>query len=236
MRRSKPVSGGRTTSDRAASAIDIMYRARDAHVFSSPMAWDSGLPIIRVMSRAMASAFFSRCSTARSQTVMRSCSLLAFHTRAAARTRSRVAPMNASSASRTSHAGSPVNGLSTTRVRGSLEVAARRRLRAGELLRLPLEDDAPAVLPRLGAELDHPVGARDDVGVVLDDDERVAALDQPLEHAEEAAHVRQVEPGRRLVEDVDRGLVRAPRVSSAASLRRCASPPESVFDPCPICT
>ena len=81
----------------------------------------------------------------------------------------------------------------------------------GELARLALEDDLAALLAGLGAQLDDPVGAGDDVGVVLDDDERVAARDQPLEHAEQAPHVREVQPGRRLVEDVDRGLVRRAR-------------------------
>ena len=47
----------------------------------------------------------------------------------------------------------------------------------------------------------------DDHRVVLDDHQGVAARDQLIEHPQELRHVRQVEPGRRLVEHVERGLV-----------------------------
>ena len=65
----------------------------------------------------------------------------------------------------------------------------------------------PPRVAALGAELDHVVGGGDHRGVVLDDDQRVAALDQPIEHADEPRHVGEVEPGGRLVEHVERGLV-----------------------------
>ena len=42
-------------------------------------------------------------------------------------------------------------------------------------------------------------------------DQRVAALDEPLEDAEQPLHVGQVQPRRRFVEHVDRRLVRATR-------------------------
>src|ERR1700722_11086890 len=70
------------------------------------------------------------------------------------------------------------------------QIATRRRFRLGELPRLALEDDTSTALASVGPELDDPVGAGDDVGVVLDDDERVTALDEPLEHAEQPPHVR----------------------------------------------
>jgi hypothetical protein len=38
---------------------------------------------------------------------------------------------------------------------------------------------------------------------VLDDDHRVALLDQAMEQRQELAHVVEVQPGRRLVEQVD---------------------------------
>ena len=82
---------------------------------------------------------------------------------------------------------------------------------ARELPRLALEDDAPAVLPRLGPQLHDPVGARDDVRVVLDDDQRVTPVHEALEDAQQALDVGQVQPRRRLVEHVDRGLVRGAR-------------------------
>ena len=43
---------------------------------------------------------------------------------------------------------------------------------------------------RLGTELDHPIGAGDDRGVMLDDDQRVAALDEAIEDADELARRR----------------------------------------------
>ena len=67
MRRSKPSIGGKTTSASAPSAIAIRCRARAAHVFTSPVACASGLPIIRVMSAAIASALASIAAIARSR-------------------------------------------------------------------------------------------------------------------------------------------------------------------------
>ena len=43
----------------------------------------------------------------------------------------------------------------------------------------------------------------DDVEVVLDDDDRVAGIDQPVPHVEQALDVGKVQAGGRLVEDVD---------------------------------
>jgi hypothetical protein len=85
----------------------------------------------------------------------------------------------------------------------------------------------PPPVAALGAEVDDPVGRLDDVEVVLDDDDRVAGVDELLQHVEQPADVREVQAGRRLVEDVDR-LAGRRRGSSVASFTRCASPPESV--------
>ena len=63
----------------------------------------------------------------------------------------------------------------------------------------------------LGPEVDDPVGGLDDVEVVLDDDDRVAGVDEPVEHLEELLDVGEVEAGRRLVEEVERLARRAPR-------------------------
>ena len=56
----------------------------------------------------------------------------------------------------------------------------------------------------LGAQVDDPVGRLDHVEVVLDDDDRVAQVDQAVEHVEQLADVVEVQAGRRLVEDVER--------------------------------
>src|SRR5690606_9865658 len=60
------------------------------------------------------------------------------------------------------------------------------------------------------SEVDDPVGGLDDVDVVLDDDQRVAAVDQAVQDVEELARVLEVEAGGGLVEDVDRLAGAAP--------------------------
>src|SRR6478672_1200357 len=85
------------------------------------------------------------------------------------------------------------------------EVLAGRRPRGRRhLLGCSLGDDPAAAIATLGAEVDDPVGGLDDVEVVLDDDDRIAPVDQPMEDLEELLDVGEVEPGRRLVEDVQR--------------------------------
>ena len=64
----------------------------------------------------------------------------------------------------------------------------------------------PPASPPSGPSSIDPVGGGDHGGVVLDDDERVAALDEAIEDADEARDVGEVEAGRRLVEHVDRRL------------------------------
>src|SRR3954449_3125592 len=51
------------------------------------------------------------------------------------------------------------------------------------------EDDPPAVVAGAGAEVDDPIGARHDRLVVLDDDDRLAGIDEPVEQAEELLDV-----------------------------------------------
>ena len=91
----------------------------------------------------------------------------------------------------------------------------------------PLAIDPPATAAAFRPEIDHAVGAPDDVEIVLDDDHRVALVDEFVEHVEQLAHVLEVQAGGRLVEDVERAAG-ARRASSRASLTRCASPPHSV--------
>src|SRR5205085_5438795 len=63
-----------------------------------------------------------------------------------------------------------------------------------------LEDDPAAVVTGAGAEVDDPVGVRHDRLVVLDDDDRLAGVDEPVEQAEQLLDVGEVEAGGRLVE------------------------------------
>ena len=61
-----------------------------------------------------------------------------------------------------------------------------------------------SLLAAFGAEVDDPVGRLDHVEIVLDDDHRVAEIDQPAEHVQQLADVVEVQAGGRLVEDVER--------------------------------
>src|SRR5437868_4792657 len=54
------------------------------------------------------------------------------------------------------------------------------------------EDDPAAVVAGSGAEVDDPVGVRHDRLMVLDDDDRLARVDEPVEEAEQLLDVGQV--------------------------------------------
>src|SRR5665648_242834 len=66
-----------------------------------------------------------------------------------------------------------------------------------------LEDDPAAVVAGSGTEVDDPVGVRHDRLVVLDDDDRLAGVDETVEQAEQLLDVGEVQAGGRLVQDVD---------------------------------
>src|SRR6185369_10969835 len=70
-----------------------------------------------------------------------------------------------------------------------------------------LEDDPAAVVAGPGTEVDDPVGVRHDRLVVLDDDHRLAGVDEPVEQPEQLLDVGEVQAGGRLVEDVGAAFV-----------------------------
>src|SRR5215472_8098267 len=74
----------------------------------------------------------------------------------------------------------------------------------GDVLRRPSRDDLPTARSTLGAEINDPVRRLDHVEVVLDHYDRVAAVDEPAEHAKQLAYVVEMQAGRRLVQHVDR--------------------------------
>ena len=101
---------------------------------------------------------------------------------------------------------------------------------ARDLLGRARRDDRPPAVAALGPEVDHAVGALHDVEVVLDQEHRVARVDQPAEDVEQPPDVLEVQAGGRLVEDVERaarGPARqlAARASRAAPRRPRASSP-----------
>ena len=97
-------------------------------------------------------------------------------------------------------------------------------------MRSARRDDLAAGRPAFGADVDDVVGDLDHVEVVFDDDDRIAAVDEFVEHVEQQADVLEMEPRRRFVEDVERtGEVAAQRGREVDAL----SPPESVVQGCP---
>lgn len=81
-------------------------------------------------------------------------------------------------------------------------VGADRLRRAGD-------QDAAAPRAPFGPQIDDPVGSFDDVQVVLDDDDGVAAIPQLVQHLEQLLDVVKVQPCGRLVQDVE-GLAGIP--------------------------
>ena len=90
-----------------------------------------------------------------------------------------------------------------------------RALDLGDILRRTGRHDLAAAAAALGAEVDDPVRAFDDIEVVLDDHDRVAGIAQAVEHLEQLRDIVEVQARRRLVEDVER----APGVALAELLR-----------------
>src|SRR5690606_8343967 len=77
-------------------------------------------------------------------------------------------------------------------------LAARDRLRRSD------GHDLAARRAGLGPEVDHVVGVADDVEMMLDHDDGIAALDELAQEAEQPLDVDEVEARRRLVEQVER--------------------------------
>jgi sulfoxide reductase heme-binding subunit YedZ len=112
------------------------------------------------------------------------------------------------------------------------------RVRPGGHHRLgcPCHHHAAAGVAAFGPQVDDPVGFGDDVQVVFDHDHAVAAVHQPVQHADQLLHVGHVQAHGGLVQHVQRVRRFWPRrvtssrtlLSSVTSLMRCASPPLSV--------
>ena len=77
-----------------------------------------------------------------------------------------------------------------------------------QVSRCALEDDPAAFVAGSRTKVDDPVGVRHDRLMVLDDDDRLAGVDEPVKQPEQLLDVGEVEAGSRFVEDVDTGLLR----------------------------
>jgi len=98
-----------------------------------------------------------------------------------------------------------------------------------------LRNDTPATLAAFGAQVDDPVRLFDDIQIVLNDQNGVAEIHEPLEDVQELAHIIEMQAGGGLIENVD-GPAGLAFGEFAASLMRWASPPESVVADWPSCT
>src|SRR5262249_57279106 len=79
------------------------------------------------------------------------------------------------------------------------ELAGDRALDALDLGGRALRDDMAAVLAGAGPHVDEPVGRPHHLLVVLDDEDGVAEVAQPLERPDQLVVVALVKPDRRLV-------------------------------------
>lgn len=75
---------------------------------------------------------------------------------------------------------------------------------AGDLFRRPLRNDPAAARSAFGAKVDHPISALDDIEIVLDNNNRIAAINKPLKHFQKHVDIGKMQTGRRLVKQVQR--------------------------------
>ena len=89
--------------------------------------------------------------------------------------------------------------LPSTAGRGSMTLRM-----CDDILRRAGDDDVAAFVAGLGAHVDHPIGRFDHVEIVLDHHDRIAQIDQPIEHVEQFGQIVEVQAGGRLVEQIER--------------------------------
>src|SRR5256885_9147061 len=93
-----------------------------------------------------------------------------------------------------------VHGFSFQQRRTGMAPFARRNV-----FRRALSNDLSTLVAGFRAEVDDPVGGFDDLEVVLDDDDRVARVNQPLKNSQKNADVVEVQAGGGFVEEEERG-------------------------------
>lgn len=99
----------------------------------------------------------------------------------------------------------------------------------GHFLRRSARNHGSAAVSALRSDINNIVRRLDDIQIVFDDNDGISALGQAVQNLHQFVDIRKMKSRRRLVENVDRFPVPR-RLSSAASLIRCASPPDSVVD------
>ena len=84
-------------------------------------------------------------------------------------------------------------------------------------------NDPAAAVTALGAQVDDPVGALDDVQVVLDDQDRIARGHEFLQHVDELADIVHVQAGGGLVQNIEGGAGGAAGFFSKPRMTRSVS-------------
>src|SRR5437773_7925613 len=76
-----------------------------------------------------------------------------------------------------------------------------------------MRDDVTAFVPGFGPQVNDPIGALDDVEVVLDDQHRMTGIDETLKSFQQNADIVKVQAGSRFVEEEQRrtGVPPVPR-------------------------
>jgi len=82
------------------------------------------------------------------------------------------------------------------------------RSAVGHLFRRAGGHQFSAALAGFRTKVDHPVGAFDHVQVMLDDEQRVAGIDEALEHFQQHTNVLEVQAGGGFVEEEERARLR----------------------------
>ena len=73
-----------------------------------------------------------------------------------------------------------------------------------ECFRGALRDDTPARVTAFGAEIDNPVGFGDHIQVVLDHDDGIAGIHEPMQDSHEFFHIGHVQADGGLVQYIQR--------------------------------
>jgi len=81
------------------------------------------------------------------------------------------------------------------------ESAGVTRRARGNVFGRAVRDDMTAFVARVGPQVNDPIGTFDDVKVMLDDEHRMTAIDEPLKSFQQNANVVEVQAGGRFVEE-----------------------------------
>ena len=65
-----------------------------------------------------------------------------------------------------------------------------------------MSDQSSTVFSALRTQVDDPIGVPDYIQVVLDDDDRVAQISEPMQHIQQFLYIFEVQACRRLVEQI----------------------------------